>query len=491
MDATVAPGATSLREMAATALRHRGKILAALLLPPLAAIALLLVLPPKYRAQSDLLVKTGREYLAQTDGEAGLTAPASTKQEGINSEIALLTGRAVVEATIRSIGVATLYPGLLDNPPWFESVLDAAVDKFSKDLTAEPIKLSNIIAVSFSAGSPDKARMILDRLVGIYIDKHTEVFSAGRSQSYSDAIERGLAESSRLEQQRTRIKLDNGIYDIAAQRAALISQRVAAEAHLQDVVNSHAMLQGRLDYLTQELPKTPAMLRSTGTDRNEAVDHQRQALVDLHAAEAAMTARYAPGNPDLQRVRGQIAALSPGSAGGDRVNVTTAPSPLAQQMRTEMVMAQAQLAPLATEQVRTAALVASLGAELHRLEQADLDLRLTTSRIDSLNDNLKLEQARFEQARTQEQMDLARQVSVVQVAPAIAPDRPAGPKKPLFLAAGVLLGLLAAGGVVVIAVLTGNTTVTEDGLERLLGLPVLLALPVATAQGNPATLPLE
>ncbi len=45
------------------------------------------MLPPKYRAQSDLLVKTGREYLAQADGETGLTAPTSTKQEGINSEM--------------------------------------------------------------------------------------------------------------------------------------------------------------------------------------------------------------------------------------------------------------------------------------------------------------------------------------------------------------------------------------------------------------------
>ncbi len=493
MDAEALPrrDTMSLREMVAIGFRHRRKVLMALLVPPVLAVIAILLLPPKYRAQSDLLVKTGREYLAQSDGDAGLTAPTSTKQEGINSEISLLTGRAVVEATIAAIGVDVLYPGLRDDPPWFDSKLDAAVDKFSRDLAAEPVKLSNIIAVSFDAATPEKARMVLDRLVGIYIDKHTQVFSAGRSDSYADALARGTAELARLEQARTRIKLDGGIYDISAQRAALISQRVAAEAHLQDGVNTQAMLHGRLAYLKQELPKTPAVLRSTGTDRNEAVDHARQTLVDLRAAEAAMTARYAPGNPDLLRVRGQIAALAPGAAGGDRVNVNTAPSPLAQQMRTEIVMGEAQLAPLAAEQARYEALVAGLGAELYRLEQADLDLRTTTSRIDSLNDNLKLVQTRFDQARTQEAMDLARQVSVVQVAPAIAADRASSPKKPLFVAAGILLGLLGAGGIVVLAVLTGNTVVTEDGLERLLGLPVLLALPVAGRRAGPVTLPLE
>ncbi len=481
----------SLREMVAIGFRHRRKVLAALLIPPMLATAAILVLPPKYRAQSDLMVKIGREYLAQTDGDSGLTAPASTKQEGINSEISLLTGRAVVEATIRAIGLDALYPGLAENPPWFDSVLDTAVNKFSKDLTAEPIKLSNVIAVSFDAATPGKAKLVLDRLIGIYIDKHTQVFAGKRSDSYADAIARDLAETGRLEQERTRIKLDAGIYDIAAQRAALINQRVTAETHLQDVVNTQAMLHGRLAYLKQALPLTPALVRSTGTDRNEAVDHARQTLIDLHAAEAAMVARYAPGNPDLVRVRGQIAALAPGAAGGDRVNVSTAPSPLMQQMRSEIVLGEAQLAPLANEQARYETLVASFGSELHRLEFADLNLRTTTAQLDSLNDNLKLVQARFDQARTQEVMDLARQVSVVQVAPAIAADSPAKPKKLLFIAGGILAGLLGAGGIVVVAVLTGNTVVTEDGLERLLGLPVLLALPIAGKRAGPATLPLR
>ena len=480
----------SMREIVATAFRHRRKVLAALLLPPCLAITLLFVLPPKYRAQSDLLVKTGREYLAQADGDSGLTAPTSTKQEGINSEISLLTSRPVVEATIDAIGIATLYPSLLKDPPWFKSVLDAAVDKFSKDLSAEPIKLSNVVAVSFDAASPEKAKMVLNRLIGIYIDKHSQVFSGKHSESYAEAIERDLAETAQLEQHLTRVKLDGGIYDISAQRAALISQRVAAEAHLQDVVNQAAMLHGRLAYLDKALPNTPAMIRSTGTDRNETTDHTRQTLIDLRAAEAAMAARYAPGNPDLVRVRGQIAALAPAAAAGDRTNVTTAPNPLVQQMQTEIVMGRAQLVPLAAERARYEALVTSLGDELNRMEQADLELRTTASRIDALNDNLKTVQAHFDQARTQEQMDLARQVSVVQVAPAIAPDRAAKPKKLLFIAGGLLLGLLCAGSIVVIAVITGKTVVTEDGLEQLLGLPVLMALPKAGKKAGRVTLPL-
>ena len=61
----------------------------------------------------------------------------------------------------------------------------------------------------------------------------------------------------------------------------------------------------------------------------------------------------------------------------------------------------------------------------------------------------------------------------------------------LGAAGGVLLGLLGAGATVVFSIVTANTLVTEDGVERLLGLPVLLSLPVASRKAGTVTLPLE
>ncbi len=479
--------------MIAIGFRRKYWVLAAFCGPVALAVLAILLLPPKYRAQSDILVKTGHEYLAQAEGEAGLTAPTSTKQEGINSEIALLTGRAVVEATIAAIGLGNLYPGLVENPPWWGTIEDAAVYKFHKDLLAEPIKLSNVIAVSFDGRSPEEARLVLDRLIRIFIDKHTQVFTAGQASSYAETVDRERAEVAMLEQQRTRLKRESSTYDIGAQRSALIAQRVAAQAHLLDVINSAATLTHRLDFLTHALPEIAGTLRSTSTDRDEADIHRRQTLTDLQTAEAAMAARFGNANPDLQRVRDQAAALRREAAGSarDRVNTAVAPSPLWQQVQTEIVMDRAQLAPLAAEQLRYEALVVSIDDEMQRLEQADLDLRTLGARIDALYGDLRIAQARYDQARTQEQMDLSRQVSVVQVAPSIAPNRAAKPNRLLLLAGGVLLGLLGAGATVVFSIVTANTLVTEDGVERLLGLPVLLSLPVASRKAGTVTLPLE
>ncbi len=487
----LAPG-MAVAEMAAIALRAKWRALVAALTPPLLVLVLLLVLPPKYRAQSDILVKTGREYLTQDGTNGALTAPTSTKQEGINSEIALLTSRPVIKATIKAVGLAELYPSLLRNPPWFGTIDDAAIDKFSRDLTVEPVKLSNVISVSFAGSSPARAQQVLDTLIATYIDTHTQVFAGVRSQNYADAVNQDIAEVAGLEADRTRIKLDNRIYDIGAQRGALISQRVAAQAHLQSVVDTAATMRARLQSFAETRDATARTMHTTSTAPSDEQMRAQQALVDLRATEAKMASRFGANYPELQSVREQIAALDHhAGAARDRVNVTTMPSSLLQQIDGEVVMDRAQLAPLEAEQARYQALVASIDAELQRLEAADLQLRTLATRIDAVNDTLRMTQTRLGEARLQEEMDLARQVSVVQVAPAEAPDAPAKPNKLLFVAAGMLLGVLAGGGVLVLAIVTSNTVVTEEGAERLLGMPVLLALPMSQGLSMPVTLPIE
>ena len=478
----------NLREILALAFRQRRKILIAVVIPVAVAIVLLMIMPKVYRAQSDILVKTGREYLSASDGDSNAaTGPTSTKQEDINSELSLLTSRAVAQASIDSIGLSTLYPDLIDHPPTSLSLSDAAIELFSSDLSADPVKMSNIISVSFDASSPAKAQMVLDRVIAAYIAKHTAVFAGQRAEGYEDSIKTILAELDRLEARRTKIKLDSGIYDIAAQRAALITQRVDAEGHLLELVNNQSTLRERLAYLMSARTQLPQTTQSTSTDKNDEAVHGHEALIDLRQQEAALSTRYGASNPDLKRIQLQVATLERTMSGtsNSRTSTAAAPSPLRQQVEQEIVMDNAQLAPLDAERVRYGTLLKTLSVELSRLETADLALRTTTARVDSLSENLKASQARFQQARTQEQTDLAKQVSVVQVNAAIAPDKAVKPKKSIFLGAGLLLGLMLGGGIALTSILLNNTIVTEDAVERLIGLPVLVSLPVRDRRVGP------
>ncbi|RZM08415.1 MAG: hypothetical protein EOP68_11700 [Sphingomonas sp.] len=141
-------------------------------------------------------------------------------------------------------------------------------------------------------------------------------------------------------------------------------------------------------------------------------------------------------------------------------------------------MAGADLAAAGAEIDRLTGFVAARDAELARMERADVDLRDIGLQIDIVTQNLKSMQGRYEQARADEQTDLARQVSVVQVAAASGSQRPVSPKRLIFAAAGILAGILLAGIVALLAILTNKTALTAEAAERRIGLPVLAAVPV-------------
>ena len=90
------PPTITVPEILAIAFRQRFKIMLAFLVPVVLAVAALFVLAPVYRAGSSLIVKTGREYMAGIQGESSTSAPTSTKQEEVNSEIAIMSNRAVI-----------------------------------------------------------------------------------------------------------------------------------------------------------------------------------------------------------------------------------------------------------------------------------------------------------------------------------------------------------------------------------------------------------
>jgi uncharacterized protein involved in exopolysaccharide biosynthesis len=431
------------------------------------------------------MVKTGREYLAEGTLDSMQPGPTITKLEDINSEIELMQDRSVIEDAINETGIENLYPGVLERSfsdilPSHGSPMDKAVKKFLSHLDVKLVKMSNILDVTFDDQSQAMATKALESYLAAYLKRHAAVFTSGRASSFLTSIDRDQADLQGLEQEMARIKLDNRIYDIAAQRASLITQRVDAETHLQETIDRRSTLEQRTAYLDGIRGRLPRTLTTSETSPNEEVVQANVTLTSLRQTESALLARYAPDNPDVRRVQDQVSALQRRiaelKASGSRI--TVAPAALPQQVEQELVMDRAELAPLADEAARYRLLITKHSDELQRLEAADTDLRIVQSRIDALLDNLKSIRAQYGIARTQDDMDSRRLASVVPVGPVITPDKPAQPMPVLFAAAGVLLGLIAAGGLAVWAMTTNAFFFTIDGVEATTGLPVLATVPL-------------
>ena len=469
----------SLREILSIGFRQRRLVAWAFLVPVLLAIAYYAVAHTYYRAETSLIIKTGREYLPQSDGGATYAAPASTKQEEINSEIAILESRGVIGDALDSVGIQNIYPGTSADAG---SVKDAAIDRFKHHLDVSVVKLSNVVNLSFEDRNPEMAAKALNALVAAYQAKHIEVYAGERAQVYDKAIKSDLAELDQLGNRRAQLKIDNHIYDVTQQRQALITELADAKRHLDDSGSRLVALKRRVGFLSGQQEHTMSVggIAGTDADRNAQLVYAQNAIVDLRRTELAMQSRYAPDNPELKQVQDQISGLQQriDELSRSLSTVQADPASMAQQIGQSLITDQADLVPLNDEIASYKQTVASVDAELQQLEKASNDLDTINRRVEALSDDLKTTRARYDQARALDDLDRAKVVSVAQITPVEVPQKPARPILFVELLIGIGAGLFAAGSTVILSVAMHNTFTCREDTERWLRLPVLVTVPL-------------
>jgi uncharacterized protein involved in exopolysaccharide biosynthesis len=465
------------REIALVALRRRLVLGGAALLPLLSAVAALHLATPRYRADASVMIKTGREYLAREDGQvAGQSAPQTTKQEAVNSELEIMTSRAVIEPVIARIGIGRLYPALLHSTPSHGSAMDAAVALFGRRLKVEAVKISNVVDISFTDPDRAMAARALGEFLRVYNERHLAVFSGGQSSAvYADAVRSDLADLDALERQRASIRLAGGIFDAGAQRLSLIARRADSDDRHRRLLDRQASLRERVAFLQSALDGMAGTQVSTETDKSDTDAAPGAALVELERTRSDLLARYRADNPLVRAVDAQLAGVAGVRAAMSRpfVHVRTERSPVGQAVVQELVLDRAELAPLEGGIARAADETRVDQAELRRIEAGDTVLRGLASRIDSLEANLREERTQYEKARALDAMDALKALSVSIIEPPTAAGVPVSPRPAMFALAGLMAGALSASGLLLLLVLIEDRVLTQAGLERASGLKVL------------------
>jgi uncharacterized protein involved in exopolysaccharide biosynthesis len=188
--------------------KHRSRVSVIFLAAVLAAILWSFLIPPAYEAKSILMVKIGKE----------------STEEVVNSEIRILSSRALIEKALATLKVETVYPDLARNPPSGMTPLQAAVPAFGKNLTVEGVRKSNVIEVSFRHKDPQVAARAVNLLVDDYKEKHLQVFSDPQSSFLGQQLadyEQKLKQSESLMEA---FKRENRIFSPEEQRSLLLKQ---------------------------------------------------------------------------------------------------------------------------------------------------------------------------------------------------------------------------------------------------------------------------
>jgi uncharacterized protein involved in exopolysaccharide biosynthesis len=142
-----------------------------------------------YRAEVRVLVRRGRAdppVTAQPNAPPDFSR-VEVAEEELNSEVELLKDGDVLRRVVEANDLAAH-----DWLRWLRSREDQAArveraaTRLARRLDVQPIKKSNLIAVSYDAPDPQVAAHVLQSLASVYLEKHMEVHRPGGQLHFFD-----------------------------------------------------------------------------------------------------------------------------------------------------------------------------------------------------------------------------------------------------------------------------------------------------------------
>jgi uncharacterized protein involved in exopolysaccharide biosynthesis len=443
-----------------------------------------------YRAQIRVLVRRGRAdppVGSQENAPPDFSRVEVTEEE-LNSEVELLKDDDVLLRVVEANDLAAH-----DWLRWFRpneeqaARAERAARKLSKRLDVEPLKKTNLIAVSYDAADPQLAAHVLRSLATVYLDKHMEVHRPGGQLHFFD---RQTGESRRQLEEANKKLMDftksRGVV-MAAEQRDLILQRVdELETDYQATQIEVSETEHRVQELNAQLAKLPERTTTQvrTADNPELLRSLKASLLDLELKRTQLLTKFEPNHRLVQEVEQQIVqAKAAVTAEGltPLHDETTDQNPNYEWARAELQKAQVELRGLEAREVATDAHLTGYRSLARQLgEDAIVQNDLSKSES-AAQENYLLYVKKREEARMGDALDEGGIVNV-----AIA-EQPIVPALPVWPAGVVLLGGFVAaltsgtGAAFAADYLDPALRTPEDALECL-GIPVLASLPKGTGR---------
>ena len=301
---------SGLRDFLTVLFKHKSRILIIFLTTVITVTVGSFLLPPVYEVKSSLMVKFGREHIYRPevgDSKSSISFQSFKQEEVISSEIQILTSRDLTIKVINAIGVGSLYPDIVKDPPKKMTPSEAAVLEFEDNLSVENIKKSNVIEISLQHKDPVIAARAVNKLVEFFREKHLQVLSNQKSsflEKQLNIYEQKLKES---EDYLEAYKQKHKIFSLDEQRSLLLQQRVNLDTSLKISQNRLRELQQILSspdgQITLAFKNEPFF---TETEQYKVIDDARTRLLTLQLREQELLGKYKESSRLVVNIRKEI-----------------------------------------------------------------------------------------------------------------------------------------------------------------------------------------
>ena len=442
------------------------------------------LLLPSYRAEMLVLVGHGRKDPVVT-GQATSSElqREEVTEEELNSESELLQDEGLLKKVVTTTGLAKRnWTAFLHGGETNEEAVGHAIHRLARKMKVEAIKKSNLIRVQYEGGDPEKAAEVLQKLAGVYVEKHALVHRPSGELPFFDAQTAQSGDRLRNSEQKL---LDftraTGVASAALERDIALQKVNEEEVAHQRLRLDLEETERRAQALEARMPALPERTTTEVrvADNPQLMEKLKSRLLELQLKRTELLTKFEPSYRLVQEVDEQITqARQTITAENLRPlrDETTSRDPNHEWVKSELEKARIDLAAL---RARAALADGQLAASRQRVKQLAEDSitqqdLLRTAKADEEAYLLYLKKR--EEARIGDALDERGILNVVIAQPPVAPALPV--HSAWFFA---LVGLGAASGV------STGLAFARDFLDPVfhgpdevvicLGSPVLASLP--------------
>jgi len=352
-----------------------------------------------------------------------------------------------------------------DNATGEDAITKGVVRRFRNQLAVEPVRLSQLVRVSFDSYDPDLAAKIANTVAELYIESDLEAryqMTQKASSWLSDrlgGLRQKLENAERALQQyreRERIVDVKGVAQSGASRQLeqLTTALVQARNRRNEAENKYNQIRGIRGASASAYESVPAVMN------NLMVGQMRTAEADAGKKRSELTNRYGKEHPRMVQAEGELKAA--------RENTRRAIETVVASITRDYEVARANETSIERS-------LAQSKGEIQEINRKEFQLGVLEREVVANKQIFDMFLGRFKE--TSAAGDLQSVVARV-IDPAIPSAVPYKPNKRQAVLIALVVGLFAGVMLALLLERLDSTVKTSHDVESKLGLPVLASLPV-------------
>lgn len=477
------------RDWLAVGFRHRYLMALCFLGVFTGAVLTAFLLPPRYQANTKILVKHERQDPLVTPDASNTVpqVPLGPTETELGSEMVLLKSPDLLEAVVTKCGLQNTkkYSGWRSwvSSYWGEKdprkVLATAVRDLEGSLKVELLSKTNLISVTYEDSNPQRAAQVLHTLVDLYLEKHLAVHRPpGAFEFFQQQTQQHNQSLEEVESRLVEFSQKEGAVSPGQQKTTTLEKLAEFQSDLERTQVSIAETQKRIRILEGQAQTIPARMTTQvrTADNPQLIEQLNTTLLNLELKRTELLQKFEPTYRPVQEVDAQIAQTQAAIEATKKLqDETTDRNPISEWVNSELTKARSQLAAEQTRAEELSRAVHSYQERASNLDRKEV-IQQRLVRDQKANEaNYLLYLRKQEEARISDALDRRRIVNVAVAETATVPAVPSR-SRGMTLLVGFLAAIAGSLAVVAMAERLNPSLRTSEEVEKLLDVSVLALL---------------